>query len=78
MVELDGVQLAFKEVVEYLGLLLTKSGFKGKDPEELRTKCNGALQMILNEPWYNIALQPTHIARSYQTYVRSILLYGAE
>lgn len=34
--------------------------------------------MLLHEPWFNLALKPVHIARAYQTYVRSIILYGAE
>lgn len=34
--------------------------------------------MLIDEPWFTLALQPTHIARSYQTYVRSILLFGSE
>lgn len=33
--ELEGVQLEFKDVVEYLGLRLTRTGFKGTDPIEL-------------------------------------------
>lgn len=31
-----------------------------------------------SDPWFNLALHPKHIARGYQRYVRSILLYGFE
>lgn len=68
----------FTDIVEYLGLLLNREGFKGKDPAELKEKCNNALKMLTHEPWFNLDLHAKHISRAYQTYVRSILLYGAE
>lgn len=43
-IKLYGVLLQFAEVVEYLGLLLTHEGFKGKDRAELLDKCTVALQ----------------------------------
>lgn len=38
----------------------------------------GSVQILANEPWFNLSLHPKHIAQSYRTYFRSILLYGAE
>lgn len=77
-VQLDGALLQFVDTVEYLGLQICKRGFIGKMSEELETKCNGDLQTLIIEPWFNLSLHPKHIARSYQTYIRSIILYGAE
>lgn len=76
--EINGVQLEVKDVVEYLGLLLTKDGFKGKNIVELKEKTMNAVQMLINELRFNLALHPKNISQAYQTYVRSILLYGAE
>lgn len=77
-VEINGVQLEFKDVVEYLGLLLSKDEFKGKNIVELKEKTMNAVQMLINEPWFNLALHPKHIAQAYHTYVRRILLFGSE
>lgn len=75
---LDGIHLHFVEVVDYLGLLLSREGFKGKDRENFLSKCMGALQMLINEPCFTLALHPKHISRGYQTYVSRIMLYGVE
>lgn len=71
------MHLHFVEVVDYLGLLLFKEGFKGKDRGELHTTCMVALQMLINEPCFTLALHPKHILWACQTYFRTILLYGA-
>lgn len=70
--------MAFTDVVENLGLLLTKDGFRGKDIAELKKKYMNAVHMLIDEPLFNLTLHPKHIAKSYRTYVRSILMYGAE
>lgn len=57
---------------------MTREGFRGKDANELYSKFNAALQILLEEPWFTLALSTKHISRAYQSYVRSILLYGAE
>lgn len=77
-VKLNGTVLTLTEEVDYLGLILTREGFKGKDKKELLEKCTGALQMLINEPSFDLSLHPKHIAQAYRTYVRSIMLYGAE
>lgn len=76
--ELGGTPLKVTNTIEYLGLQLTRDGFRGKDRIELSTKRNAALQMLIAEPWFTLALPTKHIVRVYQSYVRSILLYGAE
>lgn len=77
-VKLDGVKLNFIDVIEYLGLQLAGKGFTGKIKSELLDKCTSTLQLMLNEPWFSMALRKKHISRAYKTYVRSIMLYGAE
>lgn len=75
-VKLDGAQLNFLDVVEYLALQLTRDVFTGKDIVELTAKYTGAIQLMINEQWFTLALQPKYIARSYHTYVCSVILYS--
>lgn len=77
-VALVGTRLKVMDMVEYLGLRLTKDGFVGKDPKDLLGKATAAIHMLTSEPWFSLALQPVHISRAFQTYVRSVITYGAE
>lgn len=77
-VQLGGTRLKATDMVEYLGLRVTRDGFVGKDPKDLMTKATAAIHMLTAEPWFTLALPPTHIARAFQTYVRSVITYGAE
>lgn len=77
-VYLGAVQLQWAEIVEYLGLRLTKEGFLGKDPALVEEKGNAALHMLTSEVWFDLNVEPKYIAREYLYHVRRTMLYGAE
>lgn len=77
-VTLDGTQLKVYSKVAYLGLQLTRDRFRRKEHSELTSKGTAAVYMLLSETWFSLELSLKHIARAYQTYVRSMLTYVVE
>lgn len=77
-VKLGGVNLAWADEVEYLGLRLSKDGFLGKQLAEVEEKGRGAVHMLTNEVWFNMHLEPKFITREFISRVRSVMLYGSE
>lgn len=75
---LGGTQLEVTDTVEYLGMRLSRDGFLGMDAKDLMSKATAAIHMLAAEPWFSLALPPKHIARAFQTYVRSMITYGAK
>lgn len=77
-VNIGGVPIKCTSEVEYLGLRLDKNGFLGKEPKKVEEKGRAAIHMLVNATWFDLNLEPKHIVKEYMTYVRSILVYGAE
>lgn len=78
-ITLDGKVISRSEEADYLGLVInTRRGFVCKPTTDLLNKGRGTILMISKERWFSLKLKPRHIANIYNTYVRSILLYGSE
>lgn len=65
-------------MVEYIGFCLSKDGFLGKDPVQVDEKVRAALHILVSEEWFDLNLEPKHVAREFLSHVRSTLLFGAD
>lgn len=77
-VNLGGSPLKWVNEVEYLGLRLSREGFLGKKPSEVEKNRKDALQLLMNEGWFTLDIEPKHIINEFNSRVRSQLEYGAE
>lgn len=78
VVSLGDTQLKVTDMVEYLGMRLSRDGFLGKDVTDLLSKATAAIHILTSEPCFLLSLPPKHISLAFQNYVRSMITYGAE
>lgn len=79
VVVLDSVEIKCCSMAEYLGLCIdSKRGLMSKNVGDLNARCMAAVHTLLGQKWFSLGLHPKFFATLYDTYVRSIILYGSE